>query len=160
MAALAFLRAMLALQSEARLGSMIETLPVQSNQCKFRAAMFDMTARAIRLADGIFEGARMIARAGFHSDLDLDVTFEASETARSKIVAGCALSDARQLGVSARQRTRCNLRLRDTAAEHIQCRAPERNAHTPSHFSGNSKHVPVAWPCVQKVPRSLPIWCQ
>ena len=77
MAALAFWLAMLAFQSEARLGTMIETLPVQRSEREFRAAMFHMAACTIRLADGTFVGARVIARARFHPALNLAVTFEA-----------------------------------------------------------------------------------
>ena len=106
MAALASLLAMLAFQSEAGLGTMIETVPVQGDEREFWAAMFHMAARAVRLAGGAFVSARVIARARCHSAPNLDVTFEAFETARSQIVAGCALSDTLQLRVSARQSAR------------------------------------------------------
>ena len=106
MAALAFLLAVLAFQWEARLGAMIETLPVQRDEREFRTAMLDMAARAIRLAGRTFVGTRVKAHAHFYSALNLNVTFEALETARSKIVAGCALGDTLHLRVSARQGSR------------------------------------------------------
>ncbi len=50
MALFAWLRAMLAFQSETSLGTVIEILPVQRDEFEFRAAVFAMAARAICLA--------------------------------------------------------------------------------------------------------------
>lgn len=129
-AAFAFLLAMLALQSETRLGAMIEALPVHGYKCEFRAAMFDMAARAIRLAHGAFVGSRVKACGRFYSALNLGVAFHAFEAPCSEIMAGGAFGDAVQLRVSARQRTRCNLRHGDTRAEKNHNRTPGRNFHS------------------------------
>ena len=95
MTILTFLLAMLACQCKASLGRVIETFPVQRDKRDFGAAMLNMAASAIRFACGTVVGARVIPRARIHSALDLGMTLEALEAARSKIVAGGALGNSR-----------------------------------------------------------------
>jgi len=77
MALLTLLLAMLAFQSETGLGTVIEILPVQRDKLEFRTAVFAMAARAIYLTDGTLVGPRVKACPGFHSALNLHVTFQA-----------------------------------------------------------------------------------
>ena len=141
MATLALLPAMLPFQSEACLGPMIEVFPVQSDEGEFRAAMFNVAARTILLADGTIVGPRVKALLAVHSALDLKMTFQAFETPRSKIVAGCALGNTLQVRMYRRQKARGNLRLGDNDAEHAHKYTRGRNVRTPGRLSGSRKNT-------------------
>ena len=124
---------------------MIEAFALQRDQREFGAAMFRVAACAISLAGGTFIVARMIPGIRFHFALDLGMTFEAFQTALPKIVASCALRNAPEVRVGARQRTRRNLRARgDARAEQCQSRTPERK-------------LDAMWPYKRSSPPLLPI---
>lgn len=80
---------------------MIEFLPVEGDERRFRAAMFRMAARAIKLAGGTLVGTRVKASPCFYPAPDLGVTIKALQTARSEIVARCALGHTIQVRVGA-----------------------------------------------------------
>ena len=95
-AALAFLRPMLALQDKTGLRAMVEVFPVKRNEIDVQAPVLRMTARAVQLVGGISVGARVKALPRLEPSLDLAVAFEAFESARacSHTVTGRAVGHA------------------------------------------------------------------
>ena len=105
---------MRAFQREAGFRAVIEILRVEAHYRNPCAVMLHVAAGAVGLARRAVIRARMIARLGGDSSLDLHMTIQALESTGSgaEIVTGDTTGDAVQLRMRMGQRTRRDLSIR------------------------------------------------